>query len=131
MEFAAQREGKKIGGRRMKYFLNENERNASGSTCYHEFCRGKWDENTMVFWHKDSMNIHDDWMFTLGLEDLISNVIDNYQLYGETEINKEQWRDICTSAEKIGGDLLEAIKEIKPWVEDNFLQNEVFTILGI
>lgn len=114
-----------------KYFLNESERKASGSTCYHEFFRGKWDENTMVFWNKDSLNIHDDWMVALGLQDLISSVVSSYQSYANTEINQEQWRDICANAEKIGGNLLDAIKELTPWVEYNFLQNEVFTILGI
>lgn len=32
---------------------------------------------------------------------------------------------------KAGGDLLEAIHEIIPWVESNFRQHKVFTILGI
>ena len=42
----------------MKYFLNEDERKASNSTCYHEFAQGEWDENISMFWNNDSLNIH-------------------------------------------------------------------------
>lgn len=115
----------------MKYFLNEDERSASNGTCYHEFFRGEWDESTPVFWSPDSMNIHDDVMSLIGLDVLIKSVIENYAPYGKTIIRKDQWEKICEKAEKTGGDLLEAIREITPWVESNFKQHEVFTILGI
>lgn len=115
----------------MKYFLNEDERKESNSTCYHEFVKGEWDEDACVFWQNDSLNIHDDLLISLRLDTLFSSIVDNYDPVGETKINKEQWEKIYVKAEEIGGDLLEAIHEIAPWVEANFRQYEVFTILGV
>lgn len=115
----------------MKYFMNEAERRASESTCYHEFYKGKWDKDAMVFWSEDSLNIHEDLMAASGLDKLILSIVEDYDPYGETEIDFNQWKKICIKAEEIGGSLLEAIKEVEPWAEDNFSQNEVFTILGI
>ena len=115
----------------MKYFLNEVERKASNSTCYHEFVKGEWDENACVFWNNDSLNIHDDLLTSLGLDALILSIVDDYDPVGETKISKEQWRKIYAKAEKIGGNLLEAIHEVVPWAEANFRQHEVFTILGV
>ncbi len=115
----------------MKYFLNETERRASNSTCYHEFSKGKWDEKKMVFWDSESLNIHDDLMVALGLDRLILGVVETYDPYGETEIHACQWEQICAEAERTGGSLLEAVRELSPWAEENFRQNSVFTILGI
>lgn len=115
----------------MKYFLNENERKATGSTCYHEFYKGKWNTKKMLFWNDDSMYISDDMMYDLKLDELISSVVKGYDSYGETEINEIQWNKIKTKAEKMGGVVFEAITEITPWVEDNYMTNRVFTILGI
>ncbi len=115
----------------MKYFLSEKERKASHSTCYHEFFKGRWDENAMVYWDSESLNIHDDLMIALGLDRLIQGIVEEYNPYGETEINACQWKRICAEAEKLGGSLFEAVSELSPWAEENFRQNSVFTILGI
>ena len=115
----------------MKYFLSEYERRATGSTCYHEFYKGKWDENKLLFWSKDSMCISDDMMYDLKLDRLISSVVNEYDPCGETEINEAQWKAIRAEAEEIGGNLFDAITEIAPWVENNYMTNNVFTILGI
>ncbi len=115
----------------MKYFLNEAEREASGSTCYHEFFKGRWDDSAPIFWSNDSLNIHDDFMFSLGLERLLLSVVDEYDPFGVTEISEEQWKEIYVKAKQIGGSLFEAILEAVPWAEDNFRQHKVFTILGL
>jgi len=115
----------------MKYFIDEIERKASHSTCYHEFFIGKWDENTNAHWNQDSMNIDDDLLNSIGLGSLIASVIKDYAPFGITEIHKGQWEQIYTQAEKIGGELFRAVQEIAPWVEDAFKQHETFTILGI
>lgn len=115
----------------MKYFLNEDERKKSDSTCYHEFAKGEWDEVACVFWKNDSLNIHDDLLISLKLDTLLASIVEDYDPVGETKINKEQWRKIYIKAKEIGGDLFEAILEVAPWVEANFRQYEVFTILGV
>lgn len=115
----------------MKYFIDEAERKASHSTCYHEFFKGKWDINTDTHWNHDSMNIHDDFMDSLGMCSLIGSIVEDYDPLGITEIHKKHWEKIYAQAEKIGGNLLQAIQEVAPWAEDNFRQHDVFTILGI
>lgn len=115
----------------MKFFLSQAERKNAGSTCYHEFYQGKWDESKMDFWNDESMNLHDDWMILLGLDTVILSIVDDYNPYGETEINEQQWKMIVQKAGEAGGHLLEAIQEITPWMENNFRKNEVFTLLGL
>lgn len=115
----------------MKYFIEEAERKASHSTCYHEFFKGEWDENTDAHWNWDSMNIDDDLLNSVGLGSLIADIVKNYDPFGITKVHKKQWEKIDAKAEEIGGDLLQAVQEIKPWVEDTFRRYEAFTILGI
>ncbi len=115
----------------MKYFLTEDERKLTNSTCYHEFFRGKWNDKTCKFWNQDSINIHDDVMYNLKFDTLIMRVIKDYDPFGETIITQEQWTMMCEKAETIGGELVEAILEITPWIEETFNKHRVFTILGI
>jgi hypothetical protein len=115
----------------MKYFLTEHEREQTGSTCYHEFYKGKWDEETMLFWSEDSLYIHDNQMFDLKLDELICSIVNTYDPFGETEIDKTQWNAIKSKAEMIGDNLLDAINELTPWVEDTYVTHNIFTILGI
>ena len=44
----------------MKYFVTDEQREG---TCYNEFYKGKWDEET--FWKKDSLSLHDDVLFRI------------------------------------------------------------------
>ena len=113
------------------YFLSEDERKTAHSTCFYEFHKGKWDENNPVFWKEDSLCISDDVMNSLGLDNLLSCALDNYHPFGETKIDAKRWKRIYSDAEQIGGSLFEAILEVTPWVEDNFKQYTIFTILGI
>lgn len=110
----------------MTYFTTLNE---CKGTCYHEFYKGKWDGNT--FWKEDSLYLHDDILYTLNLEDIFFEVNHSYDLYNETPINKNQWDQIRMRAEDIGGEVKAAIKEADPWVQENFEEHNVFTILGI
>ena len=41
----------------MKYFVMLDE---CKNTCYHEFYKGEWDEET--FWKNDSLYLHDDFL---------------------------------------------------------------------
>ena len=114
-----------------RYFVDESERRKTGSTCYHEFYRGKWDEAEMSFWSMDSLYIHDDDLDALKLGEVLCSVADAYDPYGVTEIDRIQWQSIRDEAEKIGGELLAAIQEASPWADSVFQDHDVFTILGI
>lgn len=109
-----------------KYFITEQKRNG---TCYHEFYKGKWDKKT--FWKEDSLLLHDDILQRSGLVKIFVKVICNYNCCGPTEIDQKQWNEIRKSACTIGGAVEQVISEIEPWVEENFKEHAVFTVLGI
>ena len=77
------------------------------------------------------MNIHEDNMDTLQLYTLISKVVPYYNYYGETRIDENQWKEIYLLAKKQSGELFCAIREVSTWVEENFKEYSVFTILGL
>lgn len=110
----------------MKYFVMLDE---CKNTCYHEFYKGEWDEET--FWKNDSLYLHDDFLFDLKLEDLFYEVNSSYDPFGEVEMDKKHWQQICENARSVGGEALEAIEELNEWVSEAFKDYEVFTILGI
>lgn len=110
----------------MKYFCKVSEKKG---TCYHEWQKGKWDEKT--FWKEDSLLIHDDVLFSLEMAGLLGEIIPDYSPYGYCEMNIFQWEQLFNKASLIGGQLKEAVDEASVWVNENFAQNEVFTILGI
>ena len=51
--------------------------------------------------------------------------------YGITRITLGDWNALVNQANAVGGEILELIEELRPWAEDNFQKNEIFTILGI
>ncbi len=116
----------------MKYFLTYAEiKQLKNTSCYHEFYRGKWNFENCEFWNQDSLYIDDDAMYNLELDLLIMGVTEDYAPFGETPINREQWNEICEKTEEIGGELLKAICEITPWMQETFKEHKFVTILGI
>ena len=111
----------------MKYFVNEMERSASGSTCYVELQKGRYCGKR---WKKDSMSIHMDIFDETHLHDLFSSVV-NFDYFGLTEITIDEWNTLVDKAHSIGGKIEEIISEIITWVEDNYKKENVFTICGI
>lgn len=84
-----------------------------------------------VFWKDDSLYISDDMAYELELDALISSVVSDFDPFGKTEINKEQWNMISVKAKESGGELLEAIREVTLWAEENYRRHKAFTILGL
>ena len=113
------------------YFLTASERKQTGSTCFHEFYRGKWDEEKMIFWSEDSLYLDDDLMYSLRFGTLLYAVNSEYSSYGITEITQMMWNRIVAIAAEEGGKLAEAVNELAAWAEANFKEHRVFTILGI
>ena len=111
----------------MKYFCTSEE---CHGTCYHEFYKGKWDETT--FWKKDSLYLHDDIDYeNPAFFDIVTNVIPEYDPFGETELREEQWNEIFTKALKVDGTAKEVAEEINSWMNDTFQEYGLVTILGI
>lgn len=109
----------------MKYCCTESERKG---TCYHEFQKGKFSGS---FWNEDSLLIHDDNLYILHLADIFRSVVPTYNIYGETEIVKEQWDEIYNIVSASDGEIKIAIDEINSWAKIAFETEEKFTILGI
>lgn len=111
----------------MKYFIKNGERHG---TCYHEYLQGKWDSKT--FWAEDSLYLHDDVMCDLDLySKLFKKAIERFDPYRDIEVTRAEWEKMLETAQKEGGQIAEIIEELRPWAEENFRKNEVFTILGI
>lgn len=108
----------------MKYFVHDNERKG---TLYHEFLKGKWDEQT--FWHPESISIHDDLLVNNDFTQAILSVIPSYHYYGETEIDKEQWTKIGKQIKDPMGK--EIYDEASEWLETVWSEYGCFTILGV
>lgn len=109
----------------MQYFVYDYEREG---THYHEFYKGKWDEET--FWHPDSISIDDNILYkNHELVDAIKTVIPAYDPYGVTEISKAQWIEI--------GKLLtdthskELYEEANGWLDTIWNEHSCFTVLGL
>lgn len=111
----------------MKYFVNEETRKASGSTCYFEFQNGKFKNK---FWLKDSLCLHADVFDELMLYRLFSSSIEDFDYYGVNEVSEEQWNIILKNA-KEDEQWESVIEELRPWAEECFKKHKYFTICGI
>lgn len=116
---------------RMRYFITEQQRKKTKSTCYHEFFQGIWDMDRDGHWNENSLMIHDDIFCEIGLDNLIAEANAQYDYFGETRLTQEQWEYIVAKAAAIGGELENAIGEITPWAMDCYKENSIITILGM
>lgn len=112
----------------MRYFVNDDQREG---TCYHEFCKGKWDEK--IFWAADSLCLHDDILFeAAAFTEAIAAVLPSYDPFGETEVYPEHWQQIGDRIYKAGDkQAIELYCEANEWVQDTFATHGCFTIIGI
>lgn len=112
----------------MKYFVRNSEK---VGTCYHEFYKGHWDEET--FWKEDSLLLHDDVLYeNKGFVAAIIKVIPTYDLYGETEISIDEWRRIGQVISKEDSSSYKLYYEASEWLSNEvFTEYDCFTILGI
>ena len=90
----------------MKYFCTVSEQKG---TCYHEWQRGRWDEET--HWKEDSLLLHDDILVELNIGEFLAKMIPDYTDYGEFEVDVCQWEQIYNEANLIGGEIKEVIEE--------------------
>ncbi len=111
---------------KLQYFCRESERKG---TCYHEFQKGEWDEHT--FWKEDSLLLEDDKLAELKLSRIFKQAMAEYDSYGPVRVDKAQWSEVLRLAKEAGGAQWEAVCEADVWVQECFLTEAVFYILGI
>lgn len=109
-----------------KYFVKPTDRKGS---CYYEFYKGEWDENT--FWKDDSICINDDDIYDSELDNIIIGFVPNYDPFGETVVTFRQWEQIKNAAISAGGKAAEIVQEAEEWMVDTFSKHNIFTILGL
>lgn len=112
----------------MKYFVNEDERKATGSTCFFEFQKGKYHDEC---WLPDSISIEDDIFDDLKLYEIIKTVVPDFDYYGLTEITRNNWDRIVRQAIAEGGKTEEAIMEANEWAVAVYSEYPVITLCGI
>lgn len=112
----------------MKYFVNEDVRKASGSSCYFEFQKGRHPNEC---WLPDSISIDMDIFDELKLYELIKAVVPAFDYYGITEIGHNDWNNIVKQGCVMSGKAEEAIREADEWATKAFSEVSVITIWGI
>ncbi len=112
----------------MNFFMDEEKRKASHSTCYFEFQKGRYHDKC---WLADSINISDSLWDEYHLSDLIACVIKKFDYYGITIVTRNQWDEIIKLSQESGTIWGEVIAEATPWVNECFKKYDVFTIVGM
>lgn len=111
----------------MKYFLNEEERRAAGSTCYFEFQKGEFKDE---YWLSDSLCLHADIFDEMALHALFADALGQFDYYGTNGVTEAQWS--CLIAKSQGNaQWHNFVEELRPWVEACFIDHACFTICGI
>lgn len=110
----------------MKYFINYEEQQSSGSTQFVELMQGKYDGEC---WHENSIYMRAELWEKLQLTRLFKSVISEFDYYGINAMSVEQWEAIKnTSCDDIQR---AAINEVASWVDECFSKHEYFTVLGL
>lgn len=112
----------------MKYFVDETERKASGSTCYLEWQKGYHHDEC---WLSDSINIDGYLWDKAALTQFMHQVIKSFDYYDSNVISKKQWEEIVTLSQTANLLCKDIITEAIPWVTECFEEYEVFTICGL
>ena len=113
-------------GRQMKYCCLNNEREGS---CYFEFRKGKQDD--WNFWSDDSLYVHADLVDELHIGELWQQAILHFRYYGVTIISLEDWQEVKRLSVELDAEAQGAISEMDDWLQDCFLTESCFTLLGI
>lgn len=110
----------------MKYCCLNNERQGS---CYFEFQKGKQDN--WCFWMDDSLYLHADIVDELHISKLLMQVVPYFHYYGATHVSREYWQEVKRLSGEMDSKTQEIIAEIDEWVQNCFLTEKYFTLLGI
>lgn len=112
----------------MTYFVTESERKKTHSTCFFEFQKGKFESEC---WKEDSLCLSDDIFEEYKLYNLFSQVLDNFDKYGITVVDRLDWNRLQNAAEELNLVWRKIIIELTPWAEECFKEYDEFSILGI
>ncbi len=112
----------------MKYFIHEYEREGTAYIC---FRKGKWNGSPAWRHEKESMLIDVDELYLCGLQNVLDELIPNFDIYSTCNVTFEQWERIYDKAMAIGGETKLAVEELSEWAWENFERWEMFCIVGV
>lgn len=112
----------------MRYLITEEDRKRTGSSEFIEFQRGKYDGQC---WHIDSVYIAEETFYELKLRRFFSSVLPQFDYYGLTQVNAEEFKELKKAAHAFSNEADECIKEIVAWIGDDESGDVVFTICGM
>ena len=112
----------------MFFFITEEERKKSKSTCYFEFQKGKYHGKC---WENGSVSIRDSLWDEYELSDLFEKAVPDFDYFGVTEISPEQWENILKICEKEKPKGACVIDDVREWVEECFKEFGCFAICGM
>lgn len=112
----------------MIFFVNEDQRKTSGSTCYLEFQKGNYNDKC---WLPDSISIYCELWDEHNLSDLFTHVVKDFDYFGTTKISKKQWKEIVKLSKESHQIWQEIIAEADLWVKECFKEYDIFTIIGM
>jgi hypothetical protein len=109
----------------MEYCCTNNQRTGSW---YFELQKGKF---TDKYWLANSIWLSDDILDSMNLYQVFAEVVPEFDYYGITEIDKEQWEQVKLVADRSGGVGKDIITEIDSWASSVLPAESVITVLGI
>lgn len=111
----------------MQYFVDEQTRAASHSSCYFEFQRGLY---AGTAWKSNSICPDDSLWDELRLSELFAAAIPAFAYYGVTRVTPPDWVRLEALSQSNTA-WREVIEEARPWVEQCFTAEGEFSLLGI
>lgn len=112
----------------MTYFITEDERRKSGSTCYIEFQKGAYDGKC---WKNDSLCISDELFHELKLSRLFSRTLPQFDYFGVTQVTREAFDKLRKAANSYSFDTQECLNELADYFYTSEIVEPLFTVCGM
>ena len=116
-----------LRGAIMKYFVDEQTRAASHSSCYFEFQRGRY---AGAHWKSDSICLNGDLWNELRLSELFAAAIPGFAYCGVTRVTPRDWARLEALSQSHPA-WRKVVEEARPWVERCFAAEGEFSLLGM
>ena len=112
----------------MRYLITAEQRKATHSTLYFEFQKWAFRDK---HWLSDSVYLHADIFDRLGMHELFSKSLPDFDYYYVTQVSHDQYAALKQSAAAYGAEVSVLFEELDGWVNQCFRSESCFTICGI
>ena len=112
----------------MRYLITAEQCKATHSTLYFEFQKGTFRDK---HWLSDSVYLHADIFDRLGIYELFSKSLPDFDYYYVTQVSPNQYAVLKRNAAAYGAEVSVLFEELDGWVNQCFQSESCFTICGI